>query len=52
MQKMSHSTLQPPNGYYFIQDSCFPRQQIGKKVFFFKTFVHGGGSGCDLVKWM
>jgi hypothetical protein len=36
----------------FIPDSYFPRQQIGKKMFLSKMFVHGDGNGCDLVKWM
>jgi hypothetical protein len=30
----------------------FPRQKFGDKMFMFKIFVDGNGSGCDLVKWM
>jgi hypothetical protein len=46
--------LKANNVYYYIYDNCFPRQQIGKKMFLFKMSMHGNGSGygCDLVKWM
>jgi hypothetical protein len=43
-------TLKAKNGYYYIQDGFFLGQLIGKKVFLFKMFMHGNGSGCDLVK--
>jgi len=49
---VSHFTLQPPNGYCLIRDSYFPRQQIGKKVFLSKMFLHGNGNGRDLTKWL
>jgi hypothetical protein len=42
--------LKVNNGYCFILDGCFPRQQIGEKMFLFKIFVHGNGSGYDLIK--
>jgi hypothetical protein len=40
------------NCYYFIEDSCFLGQKTGKKMFLFKMFVHGNGSGYDLINWM
>jgi hypothetical protein len=40
------------NGYCYIQDSCFPRQQLGDKLLMFKMSMHGNGSGYDLVKQM
>jgi hypothetical protein len=36
------------NGYDYIHDSCFSRQQF-REVF---PFVDGNGSGFDFVKWM
>lgn len=44
--------LKYKNGYEYIQDSCFPRENYGKKMLLFKMFMHGIVSGCDLVKWM
>jgi hypothetical protein len=38
------------NGYNYIEDNYFTRQQIRKNVFLFKMFVHGDGGGCDLVR--
>jgi hypothetical protein len=35
------------SGYDYIHDNYFPGQQIGEKVFLFKMFVHGNGSGYD-----
>ncbi len=39
--------LKANNVYYFIQDSCFPRQQTKENVVLFKIFMHGNISGCD-----
>jgi hypothetical protein len=44
--------LKVNNGYCYIQDNCFPRQQTKEKLFLFKMFMRGDGSGYDLVKWM
>jgi hypothetical protein len=38
--------------YDYIQDSCFPRQQYGQKIYLFKMLVEGDGCRIDLVKWM
>jgi hypothetical protein len=40
------------NGYDYTQDSCFLGQQTKEKMFLFKIFVHGDGSGSDLMQWM
>ncbi len=38
--------------YDYIQDSCFPRQMVGQKVFLFKMSLYGLASGVDLVRRM
>lgn len=43
-------TLKVNNGYYYIQDNYFLRQQIGEEMFVFKMSLHGDGSYFDLVK--
>ncbi len=42
--------LKANNGYYYIQDSYFLGQRIRNKMFLFKMFVHGHGSGYYLIK--
>jgi hypothetical protein len=44
--------LKANSGYDYIQDNFFLKQQFGKKMFIFKMFMDGNGSGRDLVKWM
>lgn len=44
-------TLKALSHYNYIQDSCFPRQQNGQKVYLFKMLVDGDGYGVDLMKW-
>jgi hypothetical protein len=36
----------------YIQYSCFLGQHAREKMFLFKMFVHGNGSGCESVKHM
>jgi hypothetical protein len=38
--------------YDYIQDSCFPRQMVGQKVFLFKMLFYGSTNGVDLVRHM
>ncbi len=45
-------TLKANNGYDYSQNSCFRRQQTKEKMFMFKIFVRGDGSGNDLMQWM
>jgi hypothetical protein len=45
-------SLKVNNGYYYIQDNYFLRQQIGEKMFVFKMSLHGDGRYFDLVKWI
>jgi len=44
--------LKSKSPYDYIQDSCFPGQMVGKKVFLFKMSLYGLGSGVDLVRHM
>jgi hypothetical protein len=37
------------NGYEYILDSYFPRENYGKKLLLFKMFMHGIASKCSLV---
>ncbi len=39
-------------GYDYIQDNCFPNQQVGQKLYLFKMFVNGAMSRFDLVRQM
>jgi hypothetical protein len=50
MVHFSIIALKVSNGYDYIHDNCFLGQQIGEKVFLFKMFMHGDGSGYDLMK--
>jgi hypothetical protein len=44
--------LKLKNPYDYIQDSCFPKQMAGQKVFLFKMSLYGLVSGVDLVRNM
>jgi hypothetical protein len=44
--------LKSKSPYDYIQDSCFPRQMVGQKVFLFKMSFYGPTNGFDLVRHM
>jgi hypothetical protein len=41
--------LEALSSYDYIQDSCFPNQQVRQKVYLFKIFVNGVAFIFDLV---